>query len=159
MEIATHRVHILGMTEHPTQTWVTQQARNPVIDLGEQTNAFQFLIRDRDTQYGAPFDAVLADKGPQVVKTPPRTPRANCFVERWGHSMREEYTDHLLIHGQRHARTILNEYVQHLNDHRPHQGRGQLPPNHNPKVLKPIDSVVQRRRRLQGTINEYHRAA
>jgi transposase len=160
IEHATRRIRILGITLHPTGKWTTQQARNLIMDLGEQADQARFMIRDRGSNFTTAFDAVLADAGIRTVLCNIQTPRMNAIAERWIGGCRRELLDRTLIWNQAHLRRILSDYETHHNQHRPHRslyGAAPLKP-----LPEPVDLDLHRiRRRAQvgGLISEYRLVA
>ena len=104
-------------------------------------------------------DAVLADAGTEVVKIPPRSPRANAYAERFVLTARQEVTDRILIFGERHLRTILNEYATHYNGRRPYRSLQLHPPRPDHPVADLSQQRIKRCPVLGGLISEYERAA
>ena len=160
VEHATRRVHVLGVTGHPTAVWVTQQARNLLMDLDDHTEKIKFLIRDRDSKFVAAFDAVFPSVGIQIIKSPVRAPRANAIMERWIGSCRREILDRTLVWNQAHLRRVLAEYEDHYNRHRPHRTLRQASPLTGLPEPANLDQFkVRRRDRLGGIIHEYSQVA
>src|SRR5450755_4532233 len=86
------------------------------------------LIRDRDTKFTASFDAVFADAGITVLRSPPRAPKANAYAERWVGTIRRECLDRMLIFSEHQLYRVLTEYENHYNTHRPHRALEQRTP-------------------------------
>jgi len=160
IEHATRRVRILGVALHPTGEWTAQQARNLIMDLGEQPYRVKFMIRDRGSNYTAAFGAVIADAGIRTVLCNVRTPRMNAIAERWIGGCRRELLDRTLIWNQARLRRILCQYETHHHQHRPHRSLNSAAP------LKPLPEPVdleryhvRRHARISGMINEYRLVA
>jgi putative transposase len=159
IEHASRRIHILGVTLHPTGEWTTQQARNLLMDLGDQADRVTFMIRDRGSNFTAAFDAVLAAAGIQTVLCSVQTPRMNAIAERWIGGCRRELPGRTLIWNQNHLRRILREYETH-NQHRPHRSlHGAAPLKPLPEPVDLARYRVRRQARGGGLINEYRLVA
>ncbi len=160
IEHATLRISILGLTLHPTGEWTAQQARNLIMDLGDQADRVKFMIRDRGSNFTVGFDAVLADAGIRTVLCSIRTPRMNAIIERWIGGCRRELLDRTLVWNQAHLRQVLRQYETHHNQHRPHRslhGAAPLKP-----LPEPVDLGLYRIRRhaqVGGLTNEYRLVA
>ena len=163
IELQTRRVHLLGITRHPTGQWATQLARNLAGELEEAGCRFTYLVRDRDAKFTAAFDAVFASIGTRTLPIAPQAPRMNAYAERFVRTVRAECTDRMLIAGEQHLRVILSEYIGHYNTGRSHQGEGMglRAPDDAPDVIAfPVPAArVERRARLAGLISEYRQSA
>ena len=70
IEIDTRVVHLAGITPNPIGAWVTQQARNLLMSIGDRISGRRFLIRDRDAKYTGSFDEVFRSEGLRVSGLP-----------------------------------------------------------------------------------------
>jgi putative transposase len=158
MELATRRVHVAGITPHPTDVFMQQCAR-------QLTDAFdgfllgkRYLIHDRDGKLVYGFDRVLRTSGIKPVVLPPRTPNLNAYCERFVRSIREEVLHQMIIMGEESLRVVLTQYLAHYHAERNHQGLGN-------QLIEPVGAVgrqtgqVIRRERLGGLLSYYHREA
>ena len=96
---ATRRIRILGVTLPPPGEWTAQQARNLIMDLGDQAHRAKFMIRDRGSNFTTAFDAILAAAGIQTMLCNIQTPRMNAIAERWIGGCRRELLDRTLEPG------------------------------------------------------------
>jgi putative transposase len=163
VEHGSRRVHLLGVTTHPTGAWTTQAARNLLMDLADQVIKIKFLLRDRDSRFTTTFDAVFAADSIRILTSPPGAPRANAICERMIGTLRRELLDRLLIVNERHLRRILTVYLHHFNTARPHRTLEQLAlaqaDTQPPHVINLADYQVRRRPVLDGLTSEYQIAA
>jgi transposase InsO family protein len=162
VDLHRRRVHLAGITAHPTGAWATQAARNLLLDLGGHTRRFRFLSGIGTPSFTIAFDAAFAAAGIKILKIPPRAPKANAYAERWVRTVRSECLDWTLILSRRHLEQLLTEYVRHYNLARPHRAVSlEVPVPATPPRLATITRLrhVERTNVLGGLIHEYRHAA
>jgi putative transposase len=162
IEHDTRRVHLAGVTANPSGAWVTQQARNLLLVLGERGRRVRFLVRDRDAKFCRGFNDVFGAEGAEVLVTPVQAPNANAYAERWIRTVRAECLDWLLIVSRGHLEQALQIYVEHYNRHRAHRALGLEPPGPSAGLTligEARQARVRRRDLLGGLLHEYRRAA
>jgi putative transposase len=164
IEHGTRRLHLSGVTAHPTGAWAVQQARNLTMDLGDRLGTLRFLIHDRDPLFTAAFAEVFKSEGMRIITTLPKTPRMNTICERVIGTRRRELLDQTLILGERHLALVLGEYLAHYNAARPHQSRCQRSPDLQTLPTRDAAELtdlrtIRRRPVMAGLISEYHHAA
>ena len=155
IELGTRRIYLAGCTTNPDITWVTQQARQFVWKLKDDSRDMAFLIHDNDTKFASSYDNVFSSEGIEILNTPYRAPRANAYAEQWVRSIREECLDHILVLNENHLHRVLREYGEYYNHARPHQGLGQHFPVSG--LVSNTAGPIRRRDILGGVIHDYYR--
>ena len=164
VSIGTRRIEYVACTSKPDTAWMTQQARNLLMDLGDRSQPPRFLIHDRDTKFSRTFDSIFRSEGIELVRTPIQAPNANAHAERWVGTVRRECLDRLLIFDRRQLEHVLRVYIRHFNQQRPHRALDLRSPDHgrgpDPAPASTLYTPhVQRRDLLGGLLHEYEAAA
>jgi putative transposase len=161
IEHATRRARILGVTLHPAGQPAAQQARNLLMDLGEQAGRAKFVIGDRGSNFTTAFVAVLAGAGIQTVPCNIQTPRMNAIAERWIGGCRREPPDRTPVWNQAHPRQILHDYQTPPQSApaAPLPARRRAAETRYPEPADLDQYRIRKQAQASGLINEYHLVA
>jgi putative transposase len=157
ISLATRRIEYVACSSHPNGRWITQQARNLLMQFGDE-QPFRFLVHDRDAKFGHVFDEVFRSEGVKVIRTPVQAPNANACAERWIRTLRADCLDRILILGRGHLEQVLRIYRPHYNAHRPHPALRLQPPDGRGPTPLNATGRLRRRDLLGGLIHEYEAA-
>jgi putative transposase len=158
IDLSTRRVKVAGIASQANGFWMSQIAR----DLSDPVDGLllgkRYLIHDRDPLFTEEFLDMLATAGIQSVKLPPRSPNLNAYAERFVRTIKETCLDRLILFGESSLRKAVREFAAHYHRERNHQGLGNqlIAPETS---LAECHGAIQRRQRLGGMLNYYHRAA
>src|SRR5438132_1478697 len=155
MELATRRVHIAGITPHPTAAFMQQCARQLTDPFDGFLLGKRYLIHDRDTKFTQAFDGLLKASGVEPVVLPPRSPNLNAHCERFIRSIKEEALEHMVMLGESALSYAIHQYLIHYHTERNHQGLDNQLIARKEDVGCHTDPVV-RRERLGGLLSYYY---
>lgn len=148
------RILHVNVTAHPTSAWTAQQLREA---LPWEVPA-RVLLHDRDAIFGGAFDAAATSLGLASVRTAPRSPWQNPYVERVIGSIRRECLNHVIVINERHLRQMLDRYVGYYQRARTHLGLAKDTPDARPVQpvgLGPIIAIAE----VGGLHHRYERRA
>ena len=158
INLADRVVNIAGITTKPDEGWMLQMGRNLIDQESGTLVSKRYLIVDRDTKYTERFRKLLEGSGTKVLRLPPMSPNLNAYAERFVRSIKEECLNRMIFVGHASLRRAIVASMAHYHEERNHQGLDNALIRAGP-VLAAKDSVIQRRQRLGGLLNYYHRAA
>jgi transposase InsO family protein len=158
IHLSTRRIVIAGATPNPNGAFMMQMARNLTDEFDGFLSNHNYLIMDRDTKFTEAFRDAIEREGVEPIRCPPRSPKCNAHAERFVRSIKEECLERMILLGECSLRRALRDYGIHYLRERNHQGVDNL-------LLEPTNVIpfptgpVQRRERLGGMLNYYHREA
>ena len=128
LHLGSRRCWISPCTASPNSQWVTQQAKNFLMDAEDMDLAPKMVMRDNDTKFTAQFDAVFENSDATIKRNTPLSPNLRAHVERFIQTLQVECLDKFVIVAQRHLNHVCQQFEAWYNTERPHEACGHLPP-------------------------------
>lgn len=147
INIRTRKVHIAGITDHPSELWMVNRAKYMEEFFEDDTK--KILIRDGDKKFTQKFDDIFKIHNTLVKKLPYRSPNLNPYAESWVSVIFRECIDKFFIFGESHFEYLVRQYTSFYNEKRPHSSLGYLPP-------EPVGNI-KCESRLGGVLKHYYR--